>query len=54
MLTRAQWALDEDGLKTMQERAAYFELDNFKDFEDFEKGCIKKRSYPAYGRFFFE
>lgn len=36
-LTRAKWALDEDELKTLKERAKFFELDKAKDFEDFEK-----------------
>lgn len=34
-LTRAKWALDEDELKTLKERAKFFELDKKKDFEDF-------------------
>lgn len=38
--TRARWALDEDELKTLQERAAYFGLDKTKDFEDFKKKFI--------------
>lgn len=36
-LTRARWALDEDELKTLKARAAYFELDKTKTFEDFKK-----------------
>ena len=34
---RARWALDEDELKTLQERAEYFGLDKSKDFEDFKQ-----------------
>lgn len=37
LLQRARWALDEDELKTLQERAKYFELDKAKDFEDFKE-----------------
>lgn len=36
-LTRARWALDEDELKTLKERAAFFELDKAKTFEDFKE-----------------
>ncbi len=36
MLQRAKWALDEEELETLKERAAYFELDKTKDFEDFK------------------
>lgn len=40
-LTRARWALDEDELKTLQERAAYFGLDKTKNFEDFKGKYLK-------------
>jgi hypothetical protein len=36
-LTRARWGLDEDELKTLQDRAEYFGLDKTKDFDDFKK-----------------
>jgi len=36
-LTRAKWALDEDELKVLKERAKFFELDKTKDFDDFAK-----------------
>lgn len=35
LLQRARWALDEDELNELKERAAYFGLDKTKDFEDF-------------------
>lgn len=38
--TRARWALDEEELKTLQERAEYFGLDKTKNFEDFKKKYI--------------
>ena len=38
---RARIALDEEELKTLQERAAYFGLDKTADFEDFRKKYIK-------------
>lgn len=36
-LTRARAALDEDELKTLKDRAAYFGLDNTESFKDFRK-----------------
>ena len=36
-LTRARWALDEDELQTLKDRAKFFELDKTKDFDDFKK-----------------
>ena len=40
-LTRARWALDEDELHTLQERAEYFGLDKTKDFDDFKEKYLK-------------
>lgn len=37
LLQRAKWALDDDELKTLQERAAFFGLDKSKDFEEFKQ-----------------
>ena len=37
LLQRARWALDEDELAELEERAAYFGLDKTKDFDDFKK-----------------
>lgn len=36
LLQRARWALDEDELNTLQERAAYFGLDKTNSFNDFK------------------
>jgi hypothetical protein len=33
--------LDEDELQTLKDRAAYFELDKSKDFEDFKEKYLK-------------
>lgn len=41
LLQRAKWALDEDELKTLKERAKYFELDKTKDFEEFKQKYLK-------------
>lgn len=41
VLQRARLALDEDELKTLQERAKFFELDKTKDLEDFKKKYLK-------------
>ncbi len=40
-LTRARWALDEEELATLKERAAFFELDKQDSFEDFKKKYLK-------------
>ncbi len=37
LLQRARWALDADELKTLKERAEYYELDKSKDFRDFRE-----------------
>ena len=37
LLQRAKWALDEDELKTLKERAEYFGLDKTPNFDDFKK-----------------
>ena len=40
-LTRAKWALDEDELQTMKDRAKYYGLDKTEDFNDFKKKYLK-------------
>lgn len=40
-LTRARWALDEDELQTLKNRAEFFGLDKSDDFEDFKKKYLK-------------
>ena len=37
LLQRARWALDEDELDELKERAAFFGLDKSEDFDDFKK-----------------
>lgn len=37
LLSRARWALDDDELKTLQDRATYFGIDKSEDFEDYKK-----------------
>lgn len=37
VLQRAKWALDEDELQTLKDRAAFYGLDKSKDFADFKK-----------------
>ena len=41
LLQRARWALDEDELNTLKERAAYFGLDKAKNFDDFKSKYLK-------------
>lgn len=37
LLQRARWALDEDELKTLKERAEYYGLDKTNSFDDFKQ-----------------
>lgn len=41
LLQRARWALGEDELDELKERAAYFGLDRTKDFEEFKQKYLK-------------
>lgn len=41
LLQRAKWALDEDELKTLKERAVYYGLDKSDSFEEFSKKYLK-------------
>lgn len=40
-LTRARWALDEDELETLKERAKFFGLDKTKDFKEYKRKYLK-------------
>lgn len=40
LLQRARWALDQDELETLKERATYFGLDKTDSFEDFEQKYV--------------
>lgn len=63
VLQRARWALDEEELQTLKDRAAFFGLDKTEDFEDFKKkyldaskntihngDTIVSAQYPEYRR----
>ena len=41
LLQRAKWALDDDELETLKDRAKYFKLDKTENFEDFKKKYLK-------------
>ena len=41
LLQRARWALDEDELQTLKDRAAFYGLDKTKNFEDFQQKYLK-------------
>lgn len=43
VLQRAKWALDEDELNTLKERAKYFGLDKSDSFEEFKKKYIESQ-----------
>lgn len=47
LLQRARWALDEDELKTLKERAKYFGLDKADDFENFKKKYLKAAGFDV-------
>lgn len=46
-LTRARWALGEDELKTLQDRAKFFGLDKTKDFESFKDKFLDATKYES-------
>lgn len=41
LLQRARWALDDDELETLKERAKYYGLDKTKNFDDFKAKYLK-------------
>lgn len=41
LLQRARWALDEEELQTLQDRAKFFGLDKTENFDDFKKNYLK-------------
>ena len=41
LLQRARWALDDDELQTLKERAAFYGLDKTEDFKDFKQKYLK-------------
>jgi hypothetical protein len=41
LLQRARWALDEDELQTLKDRAAYYGLDKTANFEDYKQKYLK-------------
>lgn len=41
VMQETRWALDEDELQTLKDRAAYFGLDKTKDFADFKQKYLK-------------
>ena len=41
LLQRARWALDEDELAALKDRAAYYGLDKTRDFEDFKAKYLR-------------
>ena len=44
LLQRAKWALDEDELQTLKERAEYFELDKINTFNEFKSKYLENIS----------
>ena len=48
LLQRARWALDDEELETLKDRAAYYGLDKADSFEDFKKKYIEIKNSPDY------
>ena len=48
LLQRAKWALDEDELQTLKERAEYFGLDKSKNYDEFKKKYLEIVNSPNY------
>lgn len=48
LLQRARWALDEDELETLKERAAYYGLDKADSFEEYKKTYLKVSNSDAF------
>ena len=44
LLQRAKWALDDDELEILKERASHFQLDKTKDFNDFKSKYMENIS----------
>lgn len=49
--TRARWALDEEELKILQERAEYFGLDKTENFEDFKEKYLQAAKEESKNRY---
>ena len=47
LLQRAKWALDEDELQTLKDRAEYFGLDKTDNFEEYKKLYLKSAEQSA-------
>lgn len=47
LLQRARWALDDDELATLKERAQFFGLDKTQDFEDFKAKYLAAAQAPT-------
>lgn len=47
LLQRAKWALDDEELKTLQDRAEYFGLDKSQNFQDFKDKYINAVEFSA-------
>lgn len=50
LLQRARWALDEDELQALKERAEFYKLDKTKDFEDFRAKYLEAAKQISSGQ----
>ena len=48
LLQRAKWALDQDELDRLQQRAEYYGLDKSDSFEDFKRKYLKAAQNIGY------
>lgn len=46
LLQRAKWALDDDELQTLKDRAAYYGLDKAETFDEYKKKYLKAAESP--------
>lgn len=54
LLQRARWALDEEELETLKERAEYFGLDKSENFEDFKDRYLSTSKTADMQQYFSE
>lgn len=47
LLQRARWALDDDELQTLQDRASFFGLDKTANFDDYKSKYLQATQSPA-------
>lgn len=55
LLQRARWALDDDELQTLKDRAEYFDLDKTDEFEEYQEKYLQvSQEYGKYANLSYE